>query len=118
MKGQIQANCSSTSTTVFGTGHRGGQAGINHSVVTTQICSLSGDHHKGSTMDCGQPPPSHWRGWMGSACPEWTVASGDPLFIGMQNNGRWSVMRGVVGTDLVAEVIMVVWMVCFTMKRS
>lgn len=52
---------------------------------------------------------------MGSECPEWTVASGDPLFIGMQNNGQWSVTWGVVGTDLAAEVIMVA-AVCFTMK--
>lgn len=42
---------------------------------------------------------------MRSECPEWTVAGGDPLFIGMQNNGQWSVMWGVVGTDLVIEVI-------------
>lgn len=51
---------------------------------------------------------------MRSECPEWTVTSSDPLFIGMQNNGQWSVMWGVVGTDL-AEAIMVV-MVCFTVK--
>lgn len=36
---------------------------------------------------------------MRSERPEWTVAGGDPLFIGMQNNGQWSVMWGVVGTD-------------------
>ncbi len=52
---------------------------------------------------------------MGSECLEWTVASSDPLFIGMQNNGQWSVMWGVVGTDLVAEVIMVT-AVCFAKK--
>lgn len=52
---------------------------------------------------------------MGSACPEWTVASSDQLFIGMQNNGQWSVMWGVVGTDLVVEVITVTT-VCLTMK--
>lgn len=50
-------------------------------------------------------------GW-GQSVPEWTVASSDPLFIGMQNNGQWSVTWGVVGTDLVAEVIMVTT-VCF-----
>lgn len=38
-------------------------------------------------------------GGTGSECPELTVASGDPLFIGMQNNGQWSVAWGVVGTD-------------------
>lgn len=52
---------------------------------------------------------------MGSECPEWTVASSDPLFIGMQNNGQWSVTWGVVGTDSAVEVIMVTT-VCFTMK--
>lgn len=44
---------------------------------------------------------------MGSECPEWTVASSDLVFIGMQSNGQWSVMWGVVGTDLVVEVIAV-----------
>lgn len=43
------------------------------------------------------------------------MASGDPLFIGMQNNGQWSAMWGVVGTDLVAAVI-IVPTVCFIMK--
>lgn len=50
-------------------------------------------------MGCGQPPSSYRRGRMRSERPEWTVAGGDPLFIGMQNNGQWSVMWGVVGTD-------------------
>lgn len=51
---------------------------------------------------------------MGSECPEWTVASSDPLFIGMQDNGQWSVVWGVVGTDLVEGILFM--MVCFTMK--
>lgn len=50
-------------------------------------------------MGCGQPPSSYRRGRMRSERSEWTVAGGDPLFIGMQNNGQWSVMWGVVGTD-------------------
>ncbi|KAI9541214.1 hypothetical protein NQZ68_032998 [Dissostichus eleginoides] len=76
------------STRVFGTGHGWGQAGINHRGVATQMWSLSRDRYNGSTIDCGQPPLSYRRGWMGSECPEWTVASSDPLFIGMQNNGQ------------------------------
>lgn len=44
---------------------------------------------------------------MRSECPEWTVASSDPLFIGEQNNGQWSVLWRVVGTDSVVEVILV-----------
>lgn len=60
---------------------------------------------------------------MGSACPEWTVASSDPLFIGMQNNGQWLVIwgggwgggMGVVGTDLVVDMI-IITTICFTMK--
>ncbi|CAB1425724.1 unnamed protein product [Pleuronectes platessa] len=50
LKGQIRANCGCLTTTIFGTGHCGGQAGINHRVVATQILSLSGDRHNGSTI--------------------------------------------------------------------
>lgn len=54
---------------------------------------------------------------MGSECLEWTVAISDLLFIGMQQNGQWSVMWGVLGTDLVLEMILVM-MVCFSMNEG
>lgn len=107
LKGRIRANCSCMSTRIFGTGHCGGQASINHGGLATQIWSVSGDHYNESSIGCGQPPLSYRRGRMRSECPEWTVASSDPLFIGEQNNGQWSVLWRVVGTDSVVEVILV-----------
>lgn len=56
-------------------------------------------------------------GGVRSECLEWTVAISDLLFIGMQQNGQWSVMWGVLGTDLVLEMILVM-MVCFTMNEG
>lgn len=56
-------------------------------------------------------------GGVGSECLEWTVAISDLLFIGMQQNGQWSVMWGVLGTDLVLEMILVM-MVCFSMNEG
>lgn len=56
-------------------------------------------------------------GGVGSECLEMTVAISDLLFIGMQQNGQWSVMWGVLGTDLVLEMILVM-MVCFSMNEG
>lgn len=46
-------------------------------------------------MGCGHSGCALKDGLMGSGRPEWTVARGDPVFIGMQINGQWSVERGL-----------------------
>lgn len=48
---KFSANCSCMSSGLSGTGHGWGQTGINHRGVAL----LSGDHHNGSTIACGQP---------------------------------------------------------------